>query len=277
MKHSFEVEIAKEYGINCAILLDFIHYWVSVNKANDRNFHDGSYWTYNTVKAFEELFPYMTKKQIRSTLDKLETEGLIYSGNYNNSAYDRTKWYTVTEKGLSVFPKRHIELPCRANGSDSEGNPIPINIPTNNTSSLNTNINSDLNINKKTNKFIIPSIKEIDNYCIENNYEYVNPESFYYYYESNGWMVGKQKMKNWHRAVAGWNARAKDRGDRKYIRPKVEIPINTDRPERFRTCPDSTWSKLKPFASSDGSFNWSDFDQSVLTDADREWMRKNDM
>ena len=82
-----------------------------------------------------------------------------------------------------------------------------------------------------------------------------------------------------HTIANQWQGIVWDWMEKRYpkLKQQIETPINTDRPERFRTCPDSTWIKLKPFAFSDGSFNWSEFDQSVLTDADREWMRKNDM
>jgi predicted transcriptional regulator len=52
-------------------------------------------------------------------------------------------------------------------------------------------------------KFLIPSISEISTYCKERNNE-VNPEQFYDHYQSNGWMVGKNKMKDWKAAVRTW-------------------------------------------------------------------------
>ena len=82
-----------------------------------------------------------------------------------------------------------------------------------------------------------------------------------------------------HTIANQWQGVVWDWMEKRYqkLERPIEAQINTDRPERFRTCPNDTWQKLKPFASSDGSFNWSDFDQSVLTDSDREWMRRNDM
>jgi hypothetical protein len=52
-------------------------------------------------------------------------------------------------------------------------------------------------------RFLIPSISEILTYCKERNNE-VNPEQFYDHYQSNGWMVGKNKMKDWKAAVRTW-------------------------------------------------------------------------
>ena len=133
MIHSFDVDVAALYGVNAAILLQNIYYWCEHNRLNEKHYYDGEYWTYNSRKAFAEQFPYMGDKQIRSALGKLKDEGLIITGCYNNSSYDRTTWYAVTEKGRkaidktadSTMPKGPMEKTKRANGKDSKGQPIP--------------------------------------------------------------------------------------------------------------------------------------------------------
>ena len=57
-----------------------------------------------------------------------------------------------------------------------------------------------------------PTIEEIKEYCREKNYK-INAESFFNYYESNGWKIGgKTAMKNWRAAVQSWVAREKKGG-----------------------------------------------------------------
>lgn len=102
MKHSFSVEAAEEVGIVPAVLLDNIAFWCLHNEANGEHFHDGSYWTYNSVKAFSALFPYMKESAIRKALRDLEGAGYLRSGVFNDLPYDRTKWYTVTEAGMEL-------------------------------------------------------------------------------------------------------------------------------------------------------------------------------
>lgn len=138
MIHNFDTNIAEKYGINAAIILQNMYYWIEKNRANEKHFHDGYYWTYNSLKAFEELFPYMSTKQIRGALEKLEEEGIIVCGNYNNSTYDRTKWYAITDAGYELFhegkwivPKGQMENSKRANGLSQKGEPIPNNKPYN--------------------------------------------------------------------------------------------------------------------------------------------------
>lgn len=59
--------------------------------------------------------------------------------------------------------------------------------------------------NKKKNvRFSPPTIEEVKQFIAEKGYS-VNAESFFSYYESNGWMVGRNKMKKWQAAVAKWH------------------------------------------------------------------------
>ena len=65
-------------------------------------------------------------------------------------------------------------------------------------------INSELSFAKKKKEpFHKPSLSEIRAYCSEQHYS-VNPETFFDYYESNGWKVGKNPMKDWKAAVRTW-------------------------------------------------------------------------
>ena len=95
MNHSFNIEDAKLHGVECAIILNNIRYWIEYNKANRKNIYDGRVWTYNSVRAYSELFPYWTADQIRRYFEKLEKCGAIITGNYNKRNGDRTKWHSI--------------------------------------------------------------------------------------------------------------------------------------------------------------------------------------
>lgn len=102
-KHILDIGVAQLVGTNAALILENISYWCEHNAANDTNLHDGHYWTYNSTKAFGELFPYMTINVIRTALKKLKDNGLVLTGNFNKSAYDHTTWYTLTEKAEEML------------------------------------------------------------------------------------------------------------------------------------------------------------------------------
>lgn len=125
MEHSFDIDIAKRYGIPSAVLLKHLHFWIEKNRANDTNFYDGYYWTYNSKKAFSDLFPYMTARQIDYALQKLIDDGIIVTGNYNKSAYDRTLWYAITKKGFSILQNCEMERTEKGNGNSENEQPIP--------------------------------------------------------------------------------------------------------------------------------------------------------
>ena len=93
MINAFDTEVALDVGIVAAILYKNIQYWCEKNKANEMHEHDGLYWTYNSLRAFQELFPYIGTKAIRTGLEKLEEKGYIKIGNFNEDGRDRTRWY----------------------------------------------------------------------------------------------------------------------------------------------------------------------------------------
>lgn len=114
MEHHFDVEDAKRYGIECAILLYNIRFWIAKNKANKSNFYDGRFWTYNSAKAFSELFPYMSRPQIARHLRKLEKLGVLISDNFNTVGYDKTKWYSILDNVCT-----ELNNPCTKMNKDS--------------------------------------------------------------------------------------------------------------------------------------------------------------
>lgn len=98
--HSFYIEEAEKHGVEKAVILYNLRFWLEKNKANSTNIHDGYYWTYNSAKAFAALFPYYKASKIERLLRQMESDGLILSGNYNKAGYDRTKWYSMPDFSL---------------------------------------------------------------------------------------------------------------------------------------------------------------------------------
>ena len=80
-------------------------------------------------------------------------------------------------------------------------------------------------------RFKKPSIEEIINYCKERNNN-VNPNKFYDFYETKGWYVGKNKMKDWKACVRTWEQR-----DKKNNQDTSKLPdwFDKDFKERERT------------------------------------------
>ena len=131
MIHTFDVNIAIEYGVNAAVLLQNIGYWIKQNEANDTNYFDGHYWTFNSRRAYKELFPYMSERQINTAFQKLIDNDLIITGNYNKLSYDRTLWYALTQKGKCILHFDTMDNVKMSNGECQNVKPIP-NVNSNN-------------------------------------------------------------------------------------------------------------------------------------------------
>jgi hypothetical protein len=119
MMHSFDIEHAQLYGMPEAVLITNFQHWITKNRANGTHFHDGRTWTYNSVKAFSELFPYLSIKQIRRALAHLIEKSVLIAGNYNKTPTNHTLWYAFVDEARFLGGK--TELPKRANRIAPEG------------------------------------------------------------------------------------------------------------------------------------------------------------
>lgn len=139
--YSFDTEHAKNYGTNEAVILYNIIFWVKKNKANNKHLHHGKHWTYNSIQAFNELFDFLTKDQVRRCMERLEAKRAIIKDNFNENSYDRTLWYTLSdelykkyighiENHLAKMPNADGEnakchLAKMPNGAGENATPIP--------------------------------------------------------------------------------------------------------------------------------------------------------
>ena len=142
-------ELAVAVGLNEAIILQQIHYWTETNKKANKNFRDGYYWTYNTYEEWQGQFPFWAKNTIVRTIEKLNKSGLIFTGNYNKSKIDRTKWYRVNYEELNK------KLPFTQNGYmqiPKMGRTIPETI---------SETKSNITIVQNSNKFMHESVSYI--------------------------------------------------------------------------------------------------------------------
>jgi hypothetical protein len=82
-----------------------------------------------------------------------------------------------------------------------------------NTGIVNEDVNEDdidKNEKAKKAKFIIPTIPEISEYCLERTNN-VDSEKFFNFYQSKGWLVGKTKMKDWKACVRTWEKNSNEK------------------------------------------------------------------
>ncbi len=136
MDYSFNGEIAKLYGVDEAVFIHNLYWWIAKNEANGRHYYDGRNWTYNSMDAFARLFPFWSARQVRRIVKKLYENGAIHIGNYNQRGFDRTQWYALDQSvtalyqiGDSIRPNSQMEVTEQSNGSDQTVRPIPDSKP----------------------------------------------------------------------------------------------------------------------------------------------------
>lgn len=127
MIYRFHTEVAGEFGFPAAPLFYHIAYWVRENTSQKKNYRDGKYWVYESAKGLAEgKHSYLSEHQIRRALDKLVEGGMLIRGNYNRTGYDRTYWYTLTEKAWLMLQKCEKEEANCSPPVQKNDRPIPM-------------------------------------------------------------------------------------------------------------------------------------------------------
>ncbi|MCD8921989.1 conserved phage C-terminal domain-containing protein [Staphylococcus epidermidis] len=88
--------LASEIGLNEAIVLQQMHYWLKKSNHN----YDGRRWIYNTFSEWQKHFPFWSVMTIKRAVYSLEKQNLLYVGNYNKAKFDKTKWYSINYEKL---------------------------------------------------------------------------------------------------------------------------------------------------------------------------------
>lgn len=91
-----DTTLARILGLNEAIVLQQVNYWLEVNKNKNLNFYDGRFWTYNSIKDWHDsVFCFWSLVTVKRTFLSLEENGILVSANYNKEKRDKTKWYSI--------------------------------------------------------------------------------------------------------------------------------------------------------------------------------------
>jgi hypothetical protein len=132
--------------VDVPVFIENLAYWIRKNAANEKHFHEGRYWSYNSYPAFSKLYPFWSEQTIRRIIKRATAAGLLLIGNFNKKKYDNTNWYTLTDKALAFYPALHgliLHTPVENDSTPVEiDRPIPKPLPSSSNNTITTTSDS---------------------------------------------------------------------------------------------------------------------------------------
>ena len=99
--------LAVALGLNQAIVIQQIHYWLNENKARGLHFIDGKTWCYNTFEDWQKHnFPFFSMSTLKRIFKALEKDNWLFTKQPNLSNYDHTKWYSLNYENLQKLASK---------------------------------------------------------------------------------------------------------------------------------------------------------------------------
>lgn len=124
--------------------------------------------------------------------------GIVVIKHWRINNYIRSDRYKET-----VYQEEKNMLELKENGAYTTM--LPVGIPNGNQMETQYRLGKDSigKVNNNIGRFTPPTLEEVTEYCQERKNN-VNPQKFIDFYESKGWMIGKNKMKDWKASVRTW-------------------------------------------------------------------------
>ena len=146
----------------------------------------------------------------------LEEQGVVYNAIYGYALDGIEPELSGIAKAIFLLVKPQIDAnnnryengkkggKPKANQNETKTEPKPNQDETETEPNVNVNVNeNDLKENTKRKVFTKPTVEEVKAYCVERKNN-VNPDKFIDFYESKGWLIGKNPMKDWRACVRTW-------------------------------------------------------------------------
>lgn len=185
-------------------------------------------------QAYIARWANISTRGLRKILDKLEEKGLLIKETTTCKKGLESKYRAIRPSAEDQESDRN-KVPIRPEQSSYlDGNKVPIRWEQSSYNNIEDNIDNNIadikeNKKRKSEPFKKPTLEEIRAYIQERNSP-IDPEGFYAYYESVGWLVGKKPMKNWKMAIVTWE---KKRETERKENSKTERTFGSNKPEGF--------------------------------------------
>lgn len=159
----------------------------------------------------------ISKDTVGKHISQLTLKGYIKVEQVKEKGRFSRNVYTILNEVTPVEGTPDTTPPCPKNSDTVKTGPGEIASNNNsvniNSSFNNNNLNSEVPDKPVTrSRFVKPTLEEIRAYCKERKNN-IDPERFKDYYDSNGWKVGRNPMKDWKATVRNWEKGNKKRSN----------------------------------------------------------------
>lgn len=209
----FDVELAVKFGLNNAIFLQDLAFWIEFNRNRQQAYRDGRYWTYSTLEELVQRHPYWTKNQIRHIIDICKKSGWILIEHYDKVSYNQRNWYSICDSVMDC-------LTCKSSEKESH-NDMQKN--THRSEIIHTSYNEENLLSKNDKNNTIPTPqgerksrrKKCDVPTLDDVIEYATSrgrkdlaQGFFEYYNEGNWCDSKgNPVLNWKQKFITWEQR----------------------------------------------------------------------
>ena len=150
------------------------------------------------VIVFQSGVIVITHWKMHNTIKKDRYTKTIYTDELNQLGSSENKAYKLIVDNAETIWNQNGTKPdpkCLQNGT-ADKNRLDKN-------RLDKNRLEESENNRKSNRFAPPSVDDVRAYCLERGNN-IDPDKFVDYYTGNGWMIGRNKMKDWKATVRSW-------------------------------------------------------------------------
>ncbi|MGB4223340.1 MAG: hypothetical protein WBJ54_05935 [Syntrophorhabdus sp.] len=176
------------------------------------------------IKA--EILPY-DNCDILKLLNQLIAKGFVVAYRYGNEFFLSIPTFTQHQNPHVKEAESIIPAPDESDTCTVLILLNPESLLLNPESPFNIGAHTVLKPEKKSTVFTPPKLEDVITYCKERKNN-VNPEKWLDHYTANGWMIGKNKMKDWKAAVRTWEQRGDNNSTQKTDIPRY-VPSAEDK------------------------------------------------
>lgn len=108
ISHAFDTGYAIAYGVDEAIMIRNLQFFITTNASRGHNLREGRFWTYDRLEDFLNHFPYWSVQTVRRVIASLISQEVIIKGEFNEKWSNRTQWYAFKDQDKFI---KNIKTP----------------------------------------------------------------------------------------------------------------------------------------------------------------------